>query len=147
MYHRSDVKLSQSPSKPTHVNVEKPSHALFICFLANLIMRNYGYVCSDGWIWQVCVKIVSIEKCNLHHKPIHNFFLPDFSTFSPSTPPFFDAFSSRNDCWNFWLTTVPRRQRTKQAPNTILLSWDIASTCRHKRAPHVMMFMGTLNNL
>ena len=39
---------------------------------------------------------------------------------------------------------VPKRARSRHAANTILLSLEIASTWRQSRAPHVIMFMGTL---
>ena len=54
------------------------------------------------------------------------------------------AAGSRKTATNLLQRKVPKRARSKQAPNTILLSWDIASTWRQSKAPQVMMFMGTL---
>ena len=39
----------------------------------------------------------------------------------------------------------PKTHIIRQAPNTIRLSCDIQSTCKHNNAAHVIMFIGTLN--
>ena len=42
------------------------------------------------------------------------------------------------------MVNAPSPDKRRQAPKTILLSLEIASTWRQSRAPHVMMFIGTL---
>ena len=42
------------------------------------------------------------------------------------------------------MVNAPSPDKRRQAPKTILLSLEIASTWRQSRAPQVMMFIGTL---
>ena len=42
------------------------------------------------------------------------------------------------------MSEVPRPDRRRQAPKTILLSLEMASTWRQRRAPQVITFIGTL---
>ena len=42
------------------------------------------------------------------------------------------------------MSKVPRPDRRRQAPKTILLSLEMASTWRQRRAPQVITFIGTL---
>ena len=55
-----------------------------------------------------------------------------------------DLLSSERDRSPF-VAKSPKTHIIRHAPNTIRLSCDIQSTCRHNNAAHVMMFIGTLN--
>ena len=57
---------------------------------------------------------------------------------------YYSNHESINICIYFCTMFSPVRAKTRQAPKTSLLSLETDSMWRHRRAPHVIIFIGTL---